>query len=79
MGMERSKLNAVKVAVWALNKGLSRLAEIAPSEMTVLTEDGDWAALGEDFKDAIDSIIASDASLQRLLPFDDEDVLDEAK
>lgn len=62
----------------ALSDGLASLVDIAPREMTVFTEEGDWALVGGDFTNAIETVAAEDDRLQPLLPFDD-DTLVEAK
>lgn len=63
----------------AVTDGLARIADIAPDQITVFTEDSDWAFLGGDFKAAIDSLIATDARFQPPLPFDEDEQLVEAK
>ena len=68
-----------RVVGWAVSDGLARMVDIAPPHITVFTEESDWAFLGGDFRDAIDSLIASDERLQPPLPFDEDDELVEAK
>jgi len=63
----------------AVSDGLARMVDIAPPHITVFTEESDWAFLGGDFRDAIDSLIASDERLQPPLPFDEDEDLVEAK
>ena len=68
--------HAVKVVGGAVVDGLGRLVDIAPPEFVVFTEDSDWSFLGGDFKDAIDTLIASDQRLQPSLPFEDDELVE---
>ena len=58
------------VFVSSLSDGLASLVDVAPREMTVFTEESDWAFVGGDFTDAIDTVVSEDERLQPQLPFD---------
>jgi hypothetical protein len=75
----RARIERSKVIAQAVADGVARLVDVSPDEFTVFTEESDWAFLGDDFRDAIDTLIANDERLQPHLPFEDEDALDEAK
>jgi hypothetical protein len=47
--------------VEALRDGLARLADVAPNEIVVLSEESDWGLVGSDLRDAIKSQLAETA------------------
>lgn len=49
------KTNSLRIASEALKDGLARLADVAPTSITVLTEESDWGLVGGDLRDAMDS------------------------
>lgn len=42
--------------VAAIRNGLARLAEVAPTSITMLTEENDWALLGGDLRNAMNTV-----------------------
>lgn len=53
-------------------RGLSRLADIGPSEMTVFTEAADWNNMAADFREAIDGLTADDPRVAHSTARDEE-------
>ena len=49
-------LTRVRIAAGrAIRDGLARLADVAPNELVVLSEESDWGLVGGDLRDAIES------------------------
>ncbi len=53
-----------RVAGEIILDGLSRLVDIAPTEIVVLSEDSDMIAMGEDFTSAIEVLAPESDSVQ---------------
>lgn len=72
----KADTNRSKMVVHAFADGLARIVDIAPDQFTVFTDESDWAFLGGDFRDAIDTLIASEKRLQPELPFEDDELVE---
>jgi hypothetical protein len=45
----------VRIVLVSLRDGLARLADVAPVEIVVLSEDTDWGLVGGDLRNAIEA------------------------
>lgn len=71
-----SRSTQITVVAQALTDGIASLVNIAPTEMVVFTEEGDWALVGGDFRSAIDTVAEERQRIQPSLPFSSNELVE---